>query len=778
MRIPHDFYTRAVLGVSLSIGWFTASDTCSFAGEVLLKNGTVIQGKPVPLQSLKLSAKRGANEIVNYPILLVQTELQRYFLPARQVSEINRDADLAYFQTFQLQQRKTARKLMLRSVGTYIERTPFDEFGRRRIKVAGPKNPIHIFQGVTEIHPKYLTVIGLNYVWRHGLAPTSIAPNTLDVMIRKATDQTKPDDRLAIARFYLQAGLYQQSLQELDSIVKDFPDLSERAEEFALRSRQLLAKRLFSELRHRRAAGQHRLAYVAAKQFPLEKISVTVLRDVRRFIAEYDESQVRGKTVLAMLGKLQEALTDSKQMAAVAPLRAEINEQLNVESLNRLDAFLKFHDDESLSPAEKLAVAYSGWVVGSANAITNLDAARRLWKARSLIMDYLQETDTTNLRRHLARLQNVEGVSVRTIAHMIPRLPPLIETPGIQNNIGRVMPIQVAQPDNRLPVAYSVLLPLEYDLHHSYPMIVALRDAGHTAEYELTWWGGTQSQPGQSQRHGYIVIAPEYATENQRDYDYSAAAHYVILQSIRDARKRFNVNSDRLYLAGHGMGGDAAFDLGMSHPDVFAGVIPITGVSAKYCKHYWPNAKGLAWYVIGGELDRNTFERNARDLNQMLRRGYDLIYTEFIGRGHERYYGEVHKLFDWMQLHTRTKYPDEVEARILRPVDNRFFWLKFDGLPRNATLSIADDDLHLPVNPVKLTARVTVGNTIHVRSGAKSNTIWLSPKFVDFDRRVKIQINGQRKFNDFLRPDFAAMLADLRSRGDRQKLYSVKLTFD
>ena len=782
MRIPHDFirifHDRAVVGIVVLILMLAGNGAGLLAGEVLLKNGTLIQGKPVPIQSLSLAGKRSAGEIATYPILLVQTDLQRYFVPARQVSDINKDADLGRFETFKLRQRKTARKLMLQSVGTFREVTPLDQFGRRRVTVSGPKAPIHIFQGVTEIHPKQLTVIGLNYVWKHGLATTSIPPAMLDAMIRKATDQTKPEDRLAIARFYLQAGLYRQSLQELDSIVKDFPELSKRVEEVALQSRQLLAKRLLSELRRRQAAAQHRLAYLAAKRFPVKKMSAAVLRDVREFIAYYDDSQDRGKKALALLAKLQESLKDPEQSAAVTPLRSEIAEQLDFETLNRLDAFLKLQKDDSLSPAEKLAVAYSGWVVGGANAITDLDAAVRLWKARSLILEFLREKDGEKLKLILARLQNVEGVSAQSIAQLIPLLPPILATRDIQKNVGRVLPIQVTPADDDVPVAYAVLLPREYNPHHSYPMIVALRDAGRTTDNELTWWGGTQAKPGQSQRHGYIVIAPEFAKENQREYDYSASAHYVVLQSIRDARKRFNVDSDRVFLAGHGMGGDAAFDLGMSHPDVFAGVIPITAVSAKYCKYYWPNAKGMAWYVIAGELDRDTSERNTRELNNMLRRGYDMVYTEYLGRGYESYYAEIHKLFDWMQMQTRTRYPEEVEAQILRPIDNRFFWIKVDGLPRNATLAVLDGDRRQRVTPMKLSARVNVGNTIHIRSGADSNTIWLSPDFVDFDKRVKVLVNGQRKFNNFLRPDFSALLADFRIRGDRQKLYSVKMTFD
>ncbi|MEZ6051017.1 MAG: hypothetical protein R3C02_06440 [Planctomycetaceae bacterium] len=97
--------------------------------------------------------------------------------------------------------------------------------------------------------------------------------------------------------------------------------------------------------------------------------------------------------------------------------------------------------------------------------------------------------------------------------------------------------------------------------------------------------------------------------------------------------------STRPGFLGHGMGGDAAFDIGMSHPDYFAGVIPIIGVCDQHCKVYWDNAPELAWYVVGGEKDRDTLD-NAKVLNRMMIGGYDLTYAEYIERGYESYFEE------------------------------------------------------------------------------------------------------------------------------------------
>ena len=63
-------------------------------------------------------------------------------------------------------------------------------------------------------------------------------------------------------------------------------------------------------------------------------------------------------------------------------------------------------------------------------------------------------------------------------------------------------------------------------------------------------------------------------------------------------------------------------------------------------------------------------------MNRMMRHGYDVIYAEFKGRGYENYYEEIHNLFNWMELQQRLKYPKEIEEKILRPMDNRFYWAR------------------------------------------------------------------------------------------------------
>ncbi len=747
-------------------------------GEIELQNGMVIQGKrPLALQSIDGTARPSAGELAVHPILMIDTGMQRFYAPRRTTKIINSDALLPAVDTFKLPHQIRGRQKMVKMVHRLADVTQFDDRGRRRVTINTPRGPMHVLQGIKEITPRQLKVEGLNIQWEFALATNSVPDSVLDAMIRQATNEHSLDDRRAITRFYIEAEKYSLAQAELDAIAKQFPDFRDRAEEIQLQLRQQLALHLINEIQLRRRAGQHLLAYAATKRFPDVDLSSAVHDEVRQISDEYVQAGQQIERTKLLLGDLQASIDNEDQVAALAPMRSEVRAELNFESLSRLQAFLQLESDESLSAEEKLALAYSGWVLGSANATTDLRTAIRLWEARFLLMQVLRNDYPDERLDLLDQLQQLESIQAATIMQLIEYLPPIIEHPGLSPGVP--IRIQVSNRDSELPVAYWVLLPNEYTSHHRYPMIVALRPAEQTAEDELIWWGGTPERPGQSTRRGYIVIAPEYVEETAREYTHSSTSHAIVRECLRDARKRFSVDSDRVFLSGHGMGGDAAFDMGMTHPDWFAGIIPITGISKQYCMFYWENAQYVSWYAIGGELDRDTIHANARDLNRMLRHNYDVVFAEYKGRGYESYYSEIHRLFDWMESRRRNKFPQEFEMRVLRPADNEFFWLQLDGMPANVTRAVLPaSGRPSRVRPMTVVGRVNQANTVQLTSGAATNMVWLSREFVDFNERIKVTLNGRQRFNDFLTDDLQVMLEDLRVRGDRQKLYSAMLILD
>ncbi|QDV18514.1 hypothetical protein Pan153_31720 [Gimesia panareensis] len=777
---------RVLLAGSLCLLVSLCYSLTAQAGEVEVEHGTILRGDVVPILGLTetlssrlegdAEVKLPPRKLEGYPIIMVDDGVVRYFVSRRTLTRINNDQDLSLYETFKLPQRVTGRGQMLKVVGSYENVTDFDKYGRRTVTLKTNRGMLPLLQGVTEITPHYLKITGLKQQWDLGMRTTSVKEEILDAMLKNSIDPLDPNERIAVARFYIQAGLYLPAGVEFARIEENFPEYKEKLAGFVTELRTLQSQQLLNELEQRRKAGQHRLAQTALAKFPTDNVDQSILRQIREFENDYSKRRERIEKALFRLGELEAEVKDVKNRDLLQACRREVNSQLNYESIDRLGAFLNLENDDSLSAREKLALAYSGWIVGAANVVTNLDTALNLWTARAHVLEYLRNEDEQLDDNMIETLSKLEGVSTAVVKQMIPLLPPILDTPI--RDPENAFPVQVTDPQAQVPVSYSVLLPLEYNPHHTYPMIVALRAAGSKAETELHWWGKYKNGPGQSQRRGYIVIAPEYLTEGKREYKDNTSAHYAVIQAIRDARKRFNVDSDRVFLAGHGTGADAAFDIGMSHPGMFAGVIPIAGNSSAFNLHYWQNDKDLAWYIVGGELDRDTLEHNSLLVNRMLRRGYDVIYAEYKGRGYEHYYEEIHRLFEWMELHQRLKYPKEIDAKILRPLDNRYFWVRTDGFPRHILQGPEYvGNGRIRARPVTLGVSIKLGNVIYVKSGGNSYSLWLNPELVDFDKRLEVHVNNKTKFNDFLRPDMKAMLDDVRNRGDRQKLFDARLDF-
>jgi hypothetical protein len=249
------------------------------------------------------------------------------------------------------------------------------------------------------------------------------------------------------------------------------------------------------------------------------------------------------------------------------------------------------------------------------------------------------------------------------------------------------------------------------------------------------------------------------------------------LNSLRDACRRFSIDADRVYLTGHSMGGDAVWDIGLAHPDLWAGVIPISAETDRYCTRYWENAKYVPLYFVIGEKDGSRLAKNAVDLDRYLHRGFDATVVEYQGRGHEDYFDEILRIFDWMSRYRRDFYPRKFTCWTMRPWDNFFWWIEMEDMPQKSMIDPGSWPPPSGTQAVKVDCQITASNTLLITTGAAQVTVWLSPKMIDFKQRVNIQVNGRRlnAKEAFVTPDLQTILEDVRTRGDRQNPFWAKM---
>lgn len=723
------------------------------------------------------------------PILFVDDYMRRTFVSKRMWAADRYPKRGAPPPSFKIRQPVNRYGPEIDATGAILAVEPFDEHGRRIIRMQGRGGPVDIVQGITELTPERatveaITVGGNTVVWEMRIPTTSLTSDVLSKLLNQQPGAKSIDHQKKVAWFYQEMQRYEEAQKVLEALLAAHagdPQTRKQIEQSLAEARRLGAERLIDELMRLRDVGQHALVYAGLEKFPSEGVAGTVLEEARDLLREYQEKQAQGRETITRIKELTAALDDPQLRARIEPIGAEIERELNMNTLGRLSSFRLAMTDEAMAPAERLALGISGWLLGSDAAAANLPNALSAFEVRNLVREYLAEPAQGRRDELLARLSSQVASAPRVVAAILSHMKPPLASDPVTGKPGYYA-LQAPGFDKGSPVRYLVQTPPEYDPYRTYPTIVTLHAGGSTPEQQIEWWAGSWAasgrRNGQAGRQGYIVIAPEWTAGGQRRYTYSAREHAAVLGCLRDACRRFSIDTDRVYLSGHSSGGDAAWDLGLAHPDLWAGVIPIVAYSGRYCQHYWKNAKYVPFYFVGGEKDGRWVVDNATEFNRYLSRGYNATVVEYLGRGHEHYYDEILRIFDWMGRCTRDFYPEEFSCDSMRPWDNFFWWVEVDGMPESTVVAPGAWPPARGKRPMNTNGQLFKStNVVTIHTGASHVTVWLSPEVVDFERRAKIKVNSKdvARGEPYVKPDVATMLEDARRRADRKHPFWAKV---
>ena len=758
--------------LSAFLGCVLSPSSHLFGDQVELTDGRVLEGRFVLLPGVSVDPKAAPSDSVATSILVCDDELTRTMVSKRRVRRTEPGQTGPMIEQIVVPQRVARDGRRVAGVGGILETTSFDEYGRRILSLMTASGRIDIVQGITTITPRWtrLETIAMEhpYLLDMRIATSSVPRTTLTEIIEHSIDPNDVDERLQVVRLYLQAERFDDARRELDRILVDFPDLNDlTAERDGLAN--LMSAHFLDEIQLRSRSGQDRLAMHLLETFPADLATGVTLEAIREERNRYDRSQSQAQKLVDAFESRAAKLEDENDRQETEKLVAEIRQQLTFNTLERLATFERVGLDPSTPVDRSLAIGISGWVQGAANATDNLKLALSTVNVRNILQSYLCSEDIEKrkeLRRLLAEEEAFDASTLASVARLMrpPFKLPAEQSPGLYK-------LDVPYFDGKESTPCLVQLPREYDPLRRYPVVVSLHSRWSTPLNQIEWWAGMPGQTGErmghADRHGTIIIAPQWSRDGQAAYEYSAREHARVLDALRMATKHFSLDTDRIFISGHSVGGDAAWDIAFSHPDLWAGLIAIAPSSAKYIPLYWKNAVNLPLYFVGGELDAGTFQKNIADLDRYFSKGFDSTYVEYRGRGHEHFSDEILRIFEWMILKKRTFFPSEIEVTSMRPWDNFFWWLEMDGLPEKTL--VLPDDWPKPRTkmPFTITAKRTTGNAITVRCGARHVTIWVSPEMVEFGQPVTITLNGQRLFKGEVTPDLDVMLEDLRLRGDR-----------
>jgi pimeloyl-ACP methyl ester carboxylesterase len=765
------------------------------SGQVFLSGQREDEGV-VPLPNLEALTP---GDVASRPIWMIPDGLRRVFVGYSNVAGGLADSQPTPFERFTIPQ-KLANAQVLGNVGPILQRGPFDQYGIRMITMASGDGPVNMMQGVTEINPLYVKAEGLiaggaikPIVSNMRFRTNSIPAEELRPIMYRTIDMNDAQQRLRVYKLFFQAGRYADAAHELESIMKQFPDLAELKEQRKSLI-QLSAEEFIREIERREEAGQVEDAIYRLQNFPEEEIAGVTLVRVKDKLKVYEDALKQRDEILAALERDLGEISDDGFRKSAEEVVNEIKQTVKFSTIARLADYDRLKDDKTLPTDQRYALAISGWVLGQGfTKARTLSVALSAYETRKLVWRYMKTSIEQGKERAaiLRLIEDQEAGTPEFLSRIVLNMLPFGEVPKpVEGAPKGFFELQCRGVTIDAPkVSYLVQLPPEYDPMRYYPTIVALHGQNAPARWQIDWWCGPPNaegpRPGQATRHGYIVIAPKWSGNGASSYQFSQEEHGAVLNSLRDAMKRFSIDSDRVYLSGLAAGADAAWDIGLSHPDLWAGVLPICpqvnekAETDRYLSRYKANGRGLPFYFVCGEKDGSPLSlRWGKLVSEYLRTsGYDCTIVQYEGRGLEDYFEEVIEMFKWMEFYRRDFKKKELREFVsMRPTDNFAWCLELDELDQRWIVLPLEwpppKTFRMGGSEYKITE--TNDNHISLKSVASRLSICLSPDFVNFEKPIKI-------FRDKVimvkqKPSAETLLEDVRTRGDRQHPFWMRVT--
>jgi predicted peptidase len=206
-------------------------------------------------------------------------------------------------------------------------------------------------------------------------------------------------------------------------------------------------------------------------------------------------------------------------------------------------------------------------------------------------------------------------------------------------------------------VKYLLFKPKGYDTSSKqWPLILFLHGAGERGND--VWKVATHGPPknvAQDPDFPFIVISPQCPEGEIWSND-------LLLGLLDQIEGNFRVDTKRVYLTGLSMGGYGTWNLGLSHPERFAAIVPICGggeliqiLLAKGERAQLLKSLGV-WAFHGGKDPVVPLEESQRMVYSLKKVGAeDIRLTVFPDAGHDSW-TEAYKnpeLYQWMLGHER-----------------------------------------------------------------------------------------------------------------------------
>ncbi len=351
---------------------------------------------------------------------------------------------------------------------------------------------------------------------------------------------------------------------------------------------------------------------------------------------------------------------------------------------------------------------------------------------------------------------------------------------GLQNNL--------QTKHNGKDYPYSLFIPGSIKPNEKIPLIVVLHGLGGSGANTIPTWVERLNKE-------FAVVCPTYPMGAW----WARPAEEMVLNLIDQLREQYNIDTDRIFLAGLSNGAIGAYMIGMFNPDRFAGLLPIAGSITPRYMHFLVNLRNTPIYMIQGAHDPFFPIQLSRRIHKILYdMKYPVVYREHgeKGQAHAGHFlpeSEVPALVEWIRKQKRQRNPDVVrmtrEGNHLNPIH----WVR---LVKGKDLALLELPGPESPNPVKKDGKIA---TLFAKRNSPNNfevmgqhiveyDLYFNTETIDFDKPVtittqKIQVHGsalvpgekKTSFKKKVEKDLAVLLYGYKNFRDPNRLYDARV---
>jgi len=336
---------------------------------------------------------------------------------------------------------------------------------------------------------------------------------------------------------------------------------------------------------------------------------------------------------------------------------------------------------------------------------------------------------------------------------------------------------------------YHCHVPKDYDPRRPWPLLIALhRDGDNGGEH----FYNVESIAKDLQ---CLVLLPT-APRKSRGWRHTDVN--VVHSLLRQAKKRYNVDTSRVWLSGTGSGAMLAWAVAVRHPDRFAALVVRNGRVDEVSRYYLPAAMNLPVYQAVAEQGPPEIVGAVRQVHGTLSKlGYDTICEEVPGQRRHPALPELNeKIALWLADQVRDPYAPRLRLLSFEHSNATAYWVRIERFER----SVFDPDKRINIKAPfgaeyseeqvrmiylnemgkslgSVKGTISTGNRIFLETRhVRELTVLLDDSMVDLGKPVRVYVNTKLRFSGAVDRSLVHLFDSARLHSDPRMCYAASVT--